>query len=67
MGKHNKHIELNPATISSDHTNLYSNYITSIPDTNYTLSTIQWTSKRGKNTDLAIKGIAPTEGSASTN
>ena len=40
MGKYDKYIESNPTTISSDHTNFYSNYIISILNTDYILSTI---------------------------
>ena len=40
IGKHNKYIKLNPTIISSNYTDLHSNYIASILDTNYILSTI---------------------------
>ena len=65
MGGHDEHIESNPASTSSDHADLHSNYGTSTPDTDRTLSTVQRTSRRGKDTGLAIEGNAPTEGSAS--
>ena len=40
VGRYNKHIELNSALTNNDYTNLYSNYITNVPNTNCILSTI---------------------------
>ena len=67
VGKYNKYIESNPTTMSSNHTDLYSNYVTSTPNTDHILLTIQRTSRRGKDTSSAIKGIAPAKESTSAN
>ena len=67
MGRHDKYIELNPTSISSNYTDLYSNYITSILDTDHTLLTTQQTSRRERDTSLAIERNTSTERSASTN
>ena len=40
VSRNNKYIELNPTLISNNYTNLYSNYITNIPNTDHTLLTI---------------------------
>ena len=63
----NKYIELNPASISNDHTDLHSNYITNTLNTDHTLSTVQRTSRRERDTRSAIKGNMHTEKIASTN
>src|SRR5204863_5491169 len=65
VGGHDEHIELNPASTSSDHADLHSNHGASTPNTDRTLSTVQRTSGRGKDTGSAIEGNAPAEGSAS--
>ena len=67
VGRHDKYIELNPTTMSSDYVDLYSNYITSTSDTNYILLTIQWISRREKDTRLAIKENISAERIVSTN
>ena len=65
VGGNNEHIESNPALTSNDHTDLYSDHVANTPDTDHTLSTVQRTSGRGKDTGSAIEGNAPAEGSAS--
>ena len=40
VGRNNKYIELNSASISNNHNDLYSDYITNILNTNYTFLTI---------------------------
>ena len=41
VGRYNEYIESNPASISNDYTDLYSDYVASIPNTNCILLTIQ--------------------------
>ena len=67
MSRYNKYIKANLTSISSDYTDLHSNYITSILDTDHTLLTTQQTSRRERNTSLAIERNTSTKRSAFTN
>ena len=67
VGKYDKYIKSNSTIINNNYIDLYSNYITSILNTNYILLTIQWTSRRERNTSLAIKRNTLTKKSTSIN